>query len=116
MPAGCLDGKKATTNRGALGLAKQMHPQVEWLDQRWVIDGNVWTSGAAGAGMSKAGFWFYFMSPRLMHCAGIDMIATYLQENFPKLTVDMMALDGLDFDPVARGQFYAKPAPQAWGL
>ena len=49
--AGVLDGKKATTNREVLGMAKHFHPEVEWLDQRWVVDQNIWTSGGAGAGM-----------------------------------------------------------------
>ena len=52
--AGCLDGLKATTNRGALGAARHFHPDVEWLDQRWVVSerGHVkyWTAGGAGAG------------------------------------------------------------------
>lgn len=50
--SGVLAGKKATTNRGALGMAKQMHPETEWLDQRWVVEdgGKLWTSGGAGAG------------------------------------------------------------------
>lgn len=27
-------------------MAKMMHPEVEWwLDQRWVVDGKIWTSG-----------------------------------------------------------------------
>ena len=49
--SGVLDGKKATTNREALKLAKQFHPNVEWMDQRWVVDGNIWSSGGAQAGM-----------------------------------------------------------------
>jgi transcriptional regulator GlxA family with amidase domain len=52
--AGVLGGKKATTNRGALPMAKQFHTGVEWLDQRWVVDESgpckFWTSGGAGAG------------------------------------------------------------------
>jgi len=48
--AGVLDGKKATTNRGALEMARALHPKVEWLDQRWVVDGKLWTAGGAGAG------------------------------------------------------------------
>ena len=56
--AGCLEGLKATTNRGALGAAKHFHPEVEWLDQRWVVDKRehleFWTAGGAGAGMSPA--------------------------------------------------------------
>ena len=51
--SGVLDGKKATTNRGALEAAKKMHPKTEWLDQRWVVDedGHLWTAGGAIAGM-----------------------------------------------------------------
>jgi len=52
--AGVLDHKRATTNRGFLAAAKGLHPQVEWLDQRWVTDTSgpchLWTSGGAGAG------------------------------------------------------------------
>ena len=48
--AGVLDGRKATTNRGALPVARALYPQVEWLDQRWVVDGKFWTAGGAGAG------------------------------------------------------------------
>jgi len=54
--AGVLDGKKATTNRGVLPLTKKFHPDVEWLDQRWVVEkgwfegAELWTSGGAGAG------------------------------------------------------------------
>lgn len=51
--AGVLEGKKATTTRECLKMAREMHPGVEWLDQRWVVDGNIWTSGGAGAGMLK---------------------------------------------------------------
>ena len=50
--AGVLDGKKATTNREALELARKLYPKTQWLDQRWVVDGNLWTSGGAGAGRS----------------------------------------------------------------
>jgi transcriptional regulator GlxA family with amidase domain len=57
--SGVLNGKKCTTNREALGIARKMHPEVEWLDQRWVIEekefegeekGELWTAGGAGAG------------------------------------------------------------------
>jgi len=57
---GLVDGKKCTTNRGFLSVAKASHPNVDWQDQRWVVDekpyegsegkGELWTSGAAGAG------------------------------------------------------------------
>lgn len=52
--SGVLDGMKATTNRGFLGMAKQMYPGIEWLDQRWVVDGKVWTAGGAQAGESSS--------------------------------------------------------------
>jgi len=53
--AGVLDGKRATTNRGFLGVARELHKNVEWVDQRWVVSekqggGELWTSGGAGAG------------------------------------------------------------------
>jgi transcriptional regulator GlxA family with amidase domain len=54
--SGVLDGKKATTNRVVLALAKERWPEVEWLDQRWVIEeghfdgAQIWTSGGAGCG------------------------------------------------------------------
>jgi transcriptional regulator GlxA family with amidase domain len=56
--SGVLDGKKATTNRVTLDTAKKMAPNVEWLDQRWVVDdghfegAQVWTAGGAGCGRS----------------------------------------------------------------
>jgi transcriptional regulator GlxA family with amidase domain len=48
--SGVLKGKKATTNRVALDLAKKIHPEVEWVEQRWVMDGKFWTAGGAYAG------------------------------------------------------------------
>ena len=60
--AGCLDGVRATTNRGALGAARHFHPEVEWLDQRWVVaeKGHLkyWTAGGAGAGGFSIPFYF----------------------------------------------------------
>jgi hypothetical protein len=59
--SGVLDGKKATTNRGALSVAKDFAPNVEWLDQRWVIEkghfegAEIWTAGGAGAGKLSNG-------------------------------------------------------------
>lgn len=56
--SGVLDGKKATTNRVVLETAKKIFPQVEWLDQRWVVDNGhfegaqLWTAGGAGCGKS----------------------------------------------------------------
>ena len=57
---GKLSGHKATANRAAVPIAQQMYPDVQWLDQRWVVDekpfdgegkGELWTGGGAGAGM-----------------------------------------------------------------
>ena len=54
--SGVLDGRKATTNRLALGMAKEMYPNVEWVDKRWVVDeiggrkGELWTAGGAACG------------------------------------------------------------------
>jgi len=88
--SGVMEGTKATTNRFALPIAKQMHPEVEWLDQRWVVDGKLWTSGGAGA--------------------GIDMVATYALQKFDPEFVKAVALEPLDFDPSARDQFYKDSA------
>jgi transcriptional regulator GlxA family with amidase domain len=84
--SGVLNGKKATTNRGALVVAKQIHPEVDWQDERWTIDGKFWTAGGAGA--------------------GVDMVATYIKEHFEKPIVDF-TLAVLDCDPTARGRYYA---------
>jgi transcriptional regulator GlxA family with amidase domain len=71
--AGVLKGRKATTNRPFIPMVEKMHPDVEWIDQRWVVDekpfkgkdgderkGELWTSGGAGAGR------FCFNSARAM--------------------------------------------------
>ena len=46
----------ATTNRGALGIAKERNPDVNWEYARWVVDkkegGELWTAGGAQAGES----------------------------------------------------------------
>jgi transcriptional regulator GlxA family with amidase domain len=55
--SGVLNGKKATTNRTCLALAKKLHPEVEWIDQRWVVDGKFWTAGGAYAGKICFPFW-----------------------------------------------------------
>lgn len=83
---GLLEGKKCTTNRQILNVAKKMYPNVEWFDKRWVVDGKFWTSGGAGA--------------------GIDMVATYTQEHFDKKLVEL-SLNLMDFVPEARGVNYA---------
>lgn len=49
---GVLKGIKATTNHGAITSAKRLHPDADWVDQRWVVSKsghvNFWTSGGAG--------------------------------------------------------------------
>ncbi|KAH7077768.1 class I glutamine amidotransferase-like protein [Paraphoma chrysanthemicola] len=95
--SGLLNGKKATTNRVMLGIAKKMFPDTEWLDQRWVIeDGHfegaqIWTAGGAGC--------------------GIDMAIEYTDRNFNKKLVQAGCM-GLDFDYEGRTkQFYKGPLP-----
>ncbi|KAA8647023.1 hypothetical protein EYZ11_000114 [Aspergillus tanneri] len=94
--SGVLDGHNATTNRGVLPAAKKLHPKVNWLDQRWVIDekpyagegkGELWTGGGAGA--------------------GLDMIGTYVLNNFNQSFVNSMSLLPLQMGPdIEKGQFY----------
>jgi transcriptional regulator GlxA family with amidase domain len=59
--SGVLKGYKATTNCGFLPFAKKTYTDVEWVDQRWVVDeklydgegkGELWTAGGAGVGKS----------------------------------------------------------------
>ncbi len=87
--SGVMGGMKATTNRECLPIARSLYPEIDWQDQRWVVDGKLWTSGGAGA--------------------GVDMVATYMLQNFDKTLVNILALGLLDFDPDARGQFYKRP-------
>lgn len=93
---GLLDGMKATTNRGLLGVAKNAHPEVEWLDQKWVRtnkaydgpdgEGELWTSGGAAV--------------------GTEMIAKYCLENFNPEFVNKVALHSLALDEYPLDQFY----------
>ncbi|WYZ46141.1 hypothetical protein EsH8_IX_000366 [Colletotrichum jinshuiense] len=93
--AGVLEGKKGTTNREFLVAARQMHPETEWLDQRWVVekkefngegDGELWLGGGAGAGLS--------------------MIITYLNKNFDPGFVQKLALEAIAFEELALNQSY----------
>jgi transcriptional regulator GlxA family with amidase domain len=58
--SGVLDGKKATTNRILLPSAKKFMPNVDWQDQRWVVEeghfegAQIWTAGGAGCGKSDS--------------------------------------------------------------
>ena len=50
--AGVLDGKRATTNKGAYKQVSDWVPNVKWQPHaRWVVDGNVWTSSGLSAGI-----------------------------------------------------------------
>jgi transcriptional regulator GlxA family with amidase domain len=50
--AGLLDGKRATTNKGAFEQVKVAVPNVKWEPHaRWVVDGNMWTSSGISAGI-----------------------------------------------------------------
>ncbi|KAK4182858.1 class I glutamine amidotransferase-like protein [Podospora australis] len=98
---GLLKGKKCTTNKEFLGAARGIHPEIEWVWQRWVVDeknfegkgkGELWTAGGAGC--------------------GIDMIAKYCLDNYDAEFVNLMALEGLEMNPGGRAsQFYASEEP-----
>ena len=77
-PSGVLDGKNATTNHGALEIAKKMSPNVRWTQKQWVVDGNIWTAGGA--------------------CAGMDMIANWVIQNYG-MDIARLGLYALDFEP-----------------
>ncbi|OQE35426.1 hypothetical protein PENCOP_c013G03440 [Penicillium coprophilum] len=62
---GLLDGLNATANHEVIGLARKIAPNVKWTTEKnWVIDGKFWTAGGA--------------------CAGMDMIAHWVMENYGK--------------------------------
>ncbi|KAI0189252.1 class I glutamine amidotransferase-like protein [Astrocystis sublimbata] len=49
--SGLLDGKKATTFKGAWKVIPAWRPQVNWAPRaRWVVDGNIWTSSGVCSG------------------------------------------------------------------
>lgn len=53
--SGVLDGRRATSNKMAFDWPRSMGPGVEWVPEaRWVVDGNVVTSGGVAAGMDMA--------------------------------------------------------------
>lgn len=50
--SGLLDGKKATTFKGAWKVIPTWRPEVEWIPRaRWVEDGNIWTSSGVCSGI-----------------------------------------------------------------
>ena len=89
--AGVLGGRRCTTNRFALGMARAAHGSTEWVDRRWVVDEGkdgeveVWTSGGA--------------------MAGLDMVARWITGRFGSEVVQA-GLGGLDFDAKGRGEEY----------
>lgn len=114
--AGVLDGKRATTNRAFLGAARGLREKVEWVDQRWVVDGKpfvgegvgeVWTSGGAGAGEFLSFFPVgYLCWGRANREIGLDMVAQFCLQKWDKTLVRTM-LDGLELgSDNGRGQFY----------
>ena len=75
---GVLDGRTATVNHQFLPTAKELRPQVNWVKDQWVEDGNVWTSGGA--------------------CAGMDMFAHWVKSNYGQLVAEA-GWSALDFEP-----------------
>jgi transcriptional regulator GlxA family with amidase domain len=53
--AGCLDGRRATTNKRSFGWATAQGPAVDWVAHaRWVVDGPFFTSSGVSAGIDMA--------------------------------------------------------------
>ena len=97
--AGVLKGRRVTTNRGALPGAKQLHPDSEWVDLRYVVDEregevDIWSSGGA--------------------MAGLDMVGKWCFKQFPEVLV-RNGLWSLDFDVNGRGEGYSEPMPEWFG-
>jgi transcriptional regulator GlxA family with amidase domain len=77
--AGVLDGKNATINHLEYKWIKTNFPKVNWTNEKkWVVDGNIWTSAGAVAGM--------------------DMFAYWLQKNYGLAVLTQGALV-LDYEP-----------------
>ncbi|PMD32049.1 class I glutamine amidotransferase-like protein [Hyaloscypha variabilis F] len=50
--SGVLNGKRATTNKGAWAQVTSFGTNISWVPSaRWVVDGNVWTSSGVAAGL-----------------------------------------------------------------
>ena len=48
---GLLDGKMATTFKGAWAVIPKWRYEVQWVPKaRWVVDGNIWTSSGVCSG------------------------------------------------------------------
>ncbi|KAI3323779.1 DJ-1/PfpI family protein [Xylariaceae sp. AK1471] len=56
--AGVLDGRRATTNKKAWDTITAYGPNTTWVSPaRWVVDGNIWTSSGATAGLDLVFAW-----------------------------------------------------------
>ena len=56
--AGVLDGKRATADKAIWVRTTSLGPKVHWVKTaRWVVDGNVWTSGGVSAGLDVILAW-----------------------------------------------------------
>ncbi|KAI0760444.1 class I glutamine amidotransferase-like protein [Fomes fomentarius] len=56
--SGVLDGRRATTNKASFNQITPQFPHVQWdRYPRWVVDGNVWSSGGVSAGTDVAFGW-----------------------------------------------------------
>ena len=78
--SGVADGRRATGNRGVVGLLRERYPAVRWSgEERWVVDeeARLWTCGGAQT--------------------GIDMIATYIKQQFHPALVGFTMIAG-DFE------------------
>ncbi|KAL7813116.1 class I glutamine amidotransferase-like protein [Trichoderma gracile] len=75
---GVLDGKRATVNNVEYSWVRKRWPKVNWTrEKKWVVDGNIWTSSGA--------------------CAGVDMVAHWLEENYG-LDLLIQASNSLDYE------------------
>lgn len=86
--SGALNGRKATTNRVFLPLAKSLHPDVKWVDRRWVVQGKPYEGGddTNGEVWTAAGA-----------VAGLDMVAAFCLEKFNPEFVRDVAFESLDY-------------------
>ncbi|GAP92358.2 putative dj-1 family protein [Rosellinia necatrix] len=56
--SGVLDGRKATTNKSAWATITSYGPNTTWVSPaRWVVDGNIWSSSGATAGLDLTFAW-----------------------------------------------------------
>ncbi|KAI0485588.1 DJ-1/PfpI family protein [Xylaria cf. heliscus] len=56
--SGVLDGRRATTNKQAWSTITSYGPKTTWVSPaRWVVDGNIWSSSGATAGLDLTFAW-----------------------------------------------------------